>query len=601
MIELAPLIFRDLYLMSIFTHKNIKYLITLNIFVILIFPGLNNIHYDPLPQFWAETCAAWAAISLFTIVLFSNKNLTIPTISIPLILLALYIAIQPQLVHISFPGLSYITTIELFICILLAIATNSIINTYGLAETITIIAQALVTGAMVQSAIGFLQYTGHYNLFGDFIFYDPSHPTTNIFGHFGQRNHYCHYLSWATFGLIYLYLNNRILKSNFYSILLWLMFSITIASSRSVFIYFALATLISGTYFGLKRDDLSRKFFILVIISSIALLLFEYSYPIIQNLTNGQNIHHNVQSGLQRLGSAAADNGTDRRLIEWHKAWLSFKNNPYFGVGLNEYAHQSVFLQPLFKHTPMNDGLFTNCHNLIFQFLAETGIIGTIIIIFGILWALYGLIKRATLESMIILCMVATTISHSMVEYPLWYFYFLCPLIMFLSIDKPLFKLHRNIVTAVTTIPIAFTIYFIISGSIVYNTMVYYIDAPKDKTSFISQAKYLEDITNNNILFAFPAIFTLDNYININTPNTNDLFDINAQLKYENLFTYSHPYPDNLIKLAMLNWNIGNYPQAKEYASLAITAFPVYKKTFLKTLKADKYKELRDIIISYKN
>jgi O-antigen ligase len=585
--------------MSIFTPRNIKFLITINIFVILILPQLNNVHYDPLPQFWAETTEAWAVISLFLIVTFCSKSISIPKVTIPLLLLAAYIMIQPQLVHISFHGLSYATAMEFFLCTILAISICSIVSTYSLPETVTIFAQALVTGAMLQSAIGFLQYTGHYNILGDFIFYDASHPTTNIFGHFGQRNHYCHYLSWAVFGLIYLYLTNKILKSNFYTILLWLVFSITIASSRSVFIYFALAIIISGIYFGLNRNTISRKLFITIIISSFALFIFEYGYPIIQNIFHIHNSHQ-IQSGLERLSSTAADNGTGRRIIEWHKAWLTFKANPVFGFGLNEYSHQSVFLQPLFKHTPMNSGLFTNCHNLIFQFLAETGLIGTTILLLGILWSLYGLIKQSCLESIIIICMVATTITHSMVEYPLWYFYFLCPFIMFLSIDKPLFNLKPGVLIKFTTLPLLIIIYFIISSSIVYDTMVYYIDTPKIKNTFISQARYLEKIVNNNTLLSFPAMFTLDNYINVNQPNTNALFDLTTQLKYENLFTSSHPYPDNLIKLAMLNWNNGNYTLAKKYANLAIIAFPVYKKTFLNTLKDKRYKQLSDDILNYK-
>lgn len=583
--------------MATLTSRNIKYLITAVLFVIFILPQLNDVHYDPLPQFWAEATTAWAAISLFLIICFSSKSMSIPKITLPLLLLALYTILQPQLVHISFPGLSYIGAMEFFICILLAIAVSTIVNNYGLAWTITIFAQALVAGAMLQSTIGFIQYTGHYKIFGNFIFYDSSHPTTNIFGHFGQRNHYCHYLSWAVFGLIYLYLNNKILRTNFYTILLWFMFSITIAASRSVFIYFALALIISGTYFGFKRDLSSRKLFFIMLISTLALIAFEYGYPIVQSISHD---HSNIQSGFQRLANTASDNGTGRRFVEWQKAWMTFKTHPIFGYGLNEYSHQSVFLQPFFKHTPTNDGLFTNCHNLILQFMAETGIIGTAIIVFGSIWSLYGLIKRISLEIIIILCMIATTFAHSMVEYPLWYFYFLCPLIMFMSLDKPLFDFKSSSIAAIVSMPLALIVYLLITSSILFNTLVNYIDIPNNKAAFISQGRYLEKLVNNNIIWAYPAMYVLDNYITINNISTNSLFDVNTQLKYENLFTNSHPYPDNLIKLSMLNWNLGNVTLAHQYAILAISAFPVYKRSFLTTLKDKKYKELKDLIQNYK-
>ena len=586
----------------------IKYLIVFNLFILLTLPQLNNVHYDPLPQFWAEITFAWATISLFLIVCFGLKQVSIPRITLPLLLFAIYIAIQPSIVQISFPGLSYVASLEFVLCILLAISTSTIVEKYGLPYFVSIICLALVAGAILQSIIGLIQYTGYYKSFSRLIFYDSSHPTTNIFGHFGQRNHYCHYLTWATFGLIYLHLKDKIDKTTFYSLIVWFMFSITIAASRSVFIYFIGAIAISGVYYLFNRTLQSKKLLFLITISSIILVVFEYGYPILQTFISHK---HEVASGLERLTQANIDGGlVGRRLVEWQKAWITFLAHPIFGYGLNGFAHQSVYLYPLFKNTPLNSGLFTNCHNLILQLLAETGLIGTLIIVIGGLWVISRTLisprirkprrRNVSLEVIIVLCMIATTVAHSMVEYPLWYIYFLGPLTIFMSLDKSLFKLNKNLIISIVTIPITFIIYLLISGSLTFNTLVRYIDAPTNKISFVYQAKQIEEIINHNVLWAFPAVYTLDNYITINSVKTNTAFNEQTQLEYENLLGLSHPYPDVLIKQALLNWNLGNYAAARKYATLAIQAFPSYKSSFLKSLKYKKYSELYIIVNNYK-
>lgn len=592
-------------------QKIIQALFFLNLTVLLVLPQLNNVHYDPLPQFWAEATAVWAAISLFLLTIFSFKRISIPHIIIPLALLAIFISLQQFVVSIDFVGLSYTAGMEFILCILASISISSIQAEYGLAKTLYMLCYALLIGAILQSLIGVIQYTGTFHHFGGMIFYDSEHPTTDIFGHFGQRNHYCHYLTWSIFGLIYLFNSRKIKSMVFLPLIVWLIFSITIAGSRSVFIYFFLASLISAIYCitkrrstadGVQKAD-SKNLFITILLTSIVLVIFEYAYPIIHNII----YHHNqISSGLQRIATDYSGCGvTGRRMVEWQKAWIVFKTHPLWGCGFNEYAKQSVLLQPLFPNAPLNDGLFTNCHNLILQLLAETGLIGTLITIIGILYSLYLIIKNNSIESVIILCMIFTTLSHSMVEYPLWYIYFLIPLAMFLATGKPLFTTSSNLTAGISTLPLAFIVYFLITGSLLYNTLVEYNDPPSglsEQQDFITQAKYLDNLVKHNTLWSYPALYALDNYINIDDANTNKTFSIRNQLLLENQFSDFHPYPDNLIKQAQLNWIKGNDEKAFELVRLALVAYPVYQKTFISTLsdKHGKYKELLKIATKYK-
>lgn len=566
--------------------------IFINLIALFTIPQLNNVHFDPSPSLWAQVSFAWISIILFIVICVTQKKISIPFITVPLALFGIYLCVQQFFVSLPFVGLSYTTALEMLICIFLSISVSTLATNLHLKTFTTYLCWAILIGALIQSGIGFIQYHNLFKYFGGVIFYDPNHPNTDIFGHFGQRNHYCHFLTWGTFALIYLFHSKIINKYLTFALLCWLMFSITLSASRSAFIYFGVACIISFLYFILKREQDSRNLFFAMVCATVLLFAFEYFYPLIQQLGNHKA---QVVSGLARISS---DTGSEagRRLVEWKKAFLTFKQNSIFGVGLFGYAKAGIFLNSLFMSVPLNSGLFTNCHNLILQLLAETGLIGLIIAIGGIIWMVIRIIKHSSIESIILLCMAGTTLSHSMLEYPLWYLYFLGPFIMFLSIDKPLKVISRNLVIGVSILPVGILSYLIVVNSIVYNRLVDYVDTPEDLATFQSQAKYLENVVNNNQLMAYLGAFTLDNYIIVDSPYTIKTFTLDNQLKYVSKLTYFQPYPDDLIKLAKLEWSIGHKKEAEYLVSTATNAYPVYKNGFLTSLHVRKYKALYNIV-----
>jgi O-antigen ligase len=578
-------------------RKLIFWFAALNILLLLAAPQLNTAHYDPLPEFWGETSFAWLGISLFLIVCFYFKSLSLPSITLPLILFACALLIQPFVVHIDFVGLSYVAAFEMILCILIAIAISTLITEYGREQILLIICYSLLIGAILQSLLGLIQYLNLLKFF-PWVFYDSAHPNSDIFGHFGQRNHYCHYLSWGIFGLIYLYIKDKIKLHFFIILLIWLIFSMTIASSRSVFLYFALATIISGIFYLKNNNPIFKKLFFTILCTSIFLVAFEYLYPLIHQLIS----HHNQSdSGLQRLTSDLADNSlTGRRLVEWKKALIVFKSHPLFGVGWNEYAKQSVYLQLLFPNAPANSGLFTNCHNIILQLMAETGMIGTAIFVLGLLIILTPMFRINNAENVILLCLVFTSLAHNMVEYPFWYIYFFGPFIIYLSFNQPLYRINSNTMAAIALIPIVAMVYLMFYGSYIYNTVSTYSDAPSNYNDYKIEAGYLKQLVDTNVLWSYPALYNLDNYLNIDEPNTNKFFTSSQQEYYINLLTNFHPYPDDIIKQAILDWNHGQYNEAKTKIDLALVAFPVYKNSFLTDLKNPKYATMRKMVKDYK-
>lgn len=568
-----------------------KTLAFIGLVAILVLPEINSVHYDPQPQFWAEMTAAWGILGLFLVICLKSNKASIPSIVFPLALFAIYLLIQPYIIKIEFPGLNTVSALEMLLCILLAISINTLKEEYSLKHMVTHLCYALLIGGILQSLIGLIQYLGLVSHFGDMIFYDSAHPTTNIFGHFGQRNHYAHYLSWATFAALYLYLKRKISNLCFYPLILWLGFSLTISASRSVFIYFGLAVIISLIFYLIKPEQVNRRWLKLVILATIALFAFEYLYPKLHLLLTSQ---HNFSSGLERINS---ENGTGRRGVEWEKALIVFKEYPIWGYGWNEYARQSVLLYHLFPNTALNDGLFTNCHNLIFQLLAETGAVGTLIVVLGIIICIYRILyKSINCETATLMCMLGTTLVHSMNEYPLWYLYFLAGMVIFLAMDKPVFKIAINPLIGISMLPVGILVYLMVSGSMIFNVLVNYYDTPDNQKSFNERAHYLENLVNYNSVWSYHALYTLDNYINVDNNMTNKLWALKGQMYYIHKFGSFHPYPDTLIKEAMLAWNLGDKAHAEELVNMAVLAFPVYKSTYTDSLKAKKYKPLLALV-----
>jgi len=234
---------------------------------------------------------------------------------------------------------------------------------------------------------------------------------------------------------------------------------------------------------------------------------------------------------------------------------------------------------------------------LVLQLLAETGLIGAGIVIFGIIYAIYRLLRgSASVESVILLCMIGTTLSHSLNEYPLWYMYFLAGLVTFLAMDKPLVIIGVNKIRALAALPIIGCAYLMVSGSIIFDTLVNYYDTPDDQATFTKQAKYLQNIVDHNQLWAYFGIYTLDNYIDVDSDATNKLYSLPTQYYYTHKLNTFHPYPDTMTKEAMLDWKLGNHDAAIAMVKLDLISFPVYKASFKDTLKDPQYKELYQLV-----
>ena len=147
--------------------------------------------------------------------------------------------------------------------------------------------------------------------------------------------------------------------------------------------------------------------------------------------------------------NGGGDTGGSIRLYLWHEALLMFLQFPLLGVGFGQFAWHHFQLLPLLQASNIS-GLYNNAHNLVFQLAAEAGIAG--------LLALFVSVGNLVLRPPPCAPSAAhwwgyaalgVLAIHSLLEYPLWYTYFLAVAAILLgAFDETRYRLNCAISVA---------------------------------------------------------------------------------------------------------------------------------------------------------
>lgn len=555
--------------------------------LIAIVPFASPIHYVPLPQWWGEISTVWLALGA-GLLLACNGTLfeRLPRSAIWCLMLSLCWAVQPWLVKTLFPGMTYATALAFSAMAYLAAVTLTLREDLGLSRITFWLAWALVIGALVQSLIGFTQLTGLATMLNGAVFYDSSHPTSNIFGHIGQRNQYAHYLMWGMIAGVYLYSIERMRGLWFTLWAVWLSLMLACAGSRTILLYVVAVVLISILWHARIRTAISRRLMLSMFFACCLIVAAQFVMPMINQLASMvTHSHVAVASGVERL-AANGDDMSSRRFAEMHKAWMVFRAHPLGGVGWSQFASQSVALQvlPQFSADGMNSGLFTNAHNLILQLLAEMGWVVTSIAVLGFLWSIWPFLsQRAEVEGVLPLSCMAVTLIHSMLEYPLWYLYFLAMLVVFCSL-APMPERARGARIGVLWRLVLFAGLLALGGMSIgavkhYTELVSLYTPTNRPATDDPRIARLTDIVEHEPLYAFHALYTLDNYIEASEDN------LAQKRRLIDLLAAFRPYPDVLMKQAEMQALMGEQAQSEQTLALALGSFPTYAHDFIEDMQ----------------
>lgn len=403
-----------------FRIKNLARISLLFIGLMWVLPFLYYNHTYPLTTFYQEWGAA--LLGLCAMLLLVTKRYgspaEIPRIALLPLALLLLVMLQALLGKLAYVEQALLFAFYMLWVALLLLLGHRLRSEMGLPILATTLAIFLLLGAELSAAAGILQ---HYRWDTWFNHVITEKTAAAIYGNIAQPNHFAHYI---TLGLISiaLLLARKILRA-WPAILLTLplLFVLVLSGSRSAGLYLILITLLSYWWQRKNNTDKILFYYALSLLLGFALMHWVVQLPWLAGSSGSVTT---VQRLLGEVGQGEIA-GMGIRLYLWRESWHIFTEFPLLGAGWGQFAWQHFLLLPQLQGNQIN-GLYNNAHNIVMHFAAEMGVVG-LLILFGTLTAWLWQIRRAQLTifhwwGYAVLSVLG---MHSLLEYPLWYAYFL--------------------------------------------------------------------------------------------------------------------------------------------------------------------------------
>jgi O-antigen ligase len=405
-----------------------------------VLPFLYYIHENPLTTFDQEWGCALLGLLAVTFLIAREfwQQPEIPRIAqFPAVLIVI-VLLQLSLGKVAYFDQALLYMLYLLFASLLMILGARLRVCLGIEKLSITLALSLLIGAELSAMIGALQhYQWHTPLDAVILMQQQS---SGLYGNLAQPNHFADYIA---LGMVSLGLLFQQCKLNpVYVILLSvpLLFAMALSGSRSTWLYLLLMVILA--WWSARRDVALRP---LLRYSVLLLAGFGLMHLVVQLsfMTGADSGTTSVQRMLAYNGGG--DTGGSIRLYLWHEAWLMFMQFPMLGVGFGQFGWHHFEMLPLLQADNIR-GYYNNAHNLVFQLAAETGIAGLLALFasFGI-W-IHGLRRvQPSASHWWGYAVLGVLTIHSLLEYPLWYTYFLAVAAVLLgAFDETRYRVARH-------------------------------------------------------------------------------------------------------------------------------------------------------------
>ncbi|MBI3480159.1 MAG: O-antigen ligase C-terminal domain-containing protein [Nitrosomonadales bacterium] len=387
-----------------------------------VFPFLHYRHENPLTTFDQEWWSAMLGIFALTFLVAREfwQQPEAPRIAqLPIALIAV-VLLQVAVGKVAYFNQALLFSLYFLFAALLMVLGAKLRDNFGLPRLAQILATFLVAGTALSATIGVLQHFQWHTPLDAFI---ATKVSPLLYGNIAQHNHFADYTAMGLVSLGLLFQQGK-LKTPYVAVLAGLLLLVmSLSGSRSSWLYLLM---ISGlAWWCARRDEASRPLlrYSLMLLAGFGVMHFVVQQPFMAGVNSTNTVERLV--GHLFSDDAGQSSTVWMKFYMWREAGLMLMQSPWLGVGFGQFAWHHFQLLPEFRVNYMF-GLYNNAHNLIFQLAAEAGIAG-LLALFGSLgiW-LYGLrsvkLSAAHWWGYAVLGVLAI---HSLLEYPLWYAYFL--------------------------------------------------------------------------------------------------------------------------------------------------------------------------------
>lgn len=380
-------------------------------------PFLQPYHLNPLTSFYSEWLAGALGLGVMAVLLGRQAWIAVevPWIALLPFALAALLMIHGALGWSPYFGQALSGALYLIWAGGLIIAARALVRDRGRQAVFTAIAAGLAAGALLSALAGIIQ---HFNWVTPLnsVISRPTKPA--VFGNLAQPNHYASQVALGLFSLAYLLRGGR---------WFWLiaaatplLFVLGVSGSRSVWLYLVAAFALAAWLKLAAPQDRAGKRLLL------ATGVFIFACWALQALVNAglfRSPDRVVVTAVERLFSGAAS--VSDRISLWQAAWTVFLEHPLAGSGWGTFSARYFDYMTRQEIAGQID-LFQNAHNILLHFLAETGFIGAAMLVVPLLlWLRHAARGGWDAGRWWLFATAAVLALHSLLEYPLWYAYFL--------------------------------------------------------------------------------------------------------------------------------------------------------------------------------
>ncbi|MBI1966222.1 MAG: O-antigen ligase C-terminal domain-containing protein, partial [Betaproteobacteria bacterium] len=386
--------------------------------LMFVVPFLQPYHRFPLTAFYSEWLAFALGLAAAALLLRREpwRGAALPAVALVPPVLALLLGLQVALGRVPYPEQALTAALYLLWAALLMLLAHTLRRELGMTAVVTTLAWFALCGGLLGALAGLLQ---HYQLSTPLDFLVVRKGGAGVYGNLGQANHYAAYVTLALGCAAYLYGRGRMHGAWVAAWAAPLLFVLALSGSRSPWLYLAVLAALALVLRRHRREADSRRLavFVLWLLPGFVAAQWVAALPFMIPEQTAQ-----VTSG-ERLFAEAA--GIEARWQLWHEAWRMFLAAPVLGAGYGQFAWNH------FEYTATEGmgaapGIFNHAHNIVFHLLAETGCIGALIVTgAALVWLADLRHARLDLDRWWILALLAVIGIHSLLEFPLWYAYFL--------------------------------------------------------------------------------------------------------------------------------------------------------------------------------
>jgi Virulence factor membrane-bound polymerase, C-terminal/O-Antigen ligase len=373
-------------------------------------------HYMPWPSFHNEFFAACAATLLGAWTLWCGRHeaARTPWLAATAILAAALPWLQWVAGLVAFAGDAWAGSLYMAGAGLAMYVGHALVRRHGAREPLAFMAAVVLIGALLSMWIALAQWQLIY--YFDWMALSVS-SGGRYYANFAQPNHFALFLALAIVCTGALLMQRRIGMACAALLAGFFVFGIAMTSSRGA----NLALVTAGCVLlasGLRLEPSERRrLFTFMAVAATLAVVASWAWPLIRNIAepDGQP----ATQGLALIREA----GT--RGVHWRSMIEASMQRPWFGFGWYQIHAAQLAVA---ANYPATHEMLSQSHNQVIDLVVWLGWpLGLLLTALIVLWFVQSVRRVQGSDGMLMLALVTIVLAHSMVEFPLYYAYFMLP------------------------------------------------------------------------------------------------------------------------------------------------------------------------------